>query len=49
MVATLDKTPLRNFDEAAMVAALGEPWAGVKIENSGEDDRRKRRSRRRQT
>jgi len=49
MVAALDKTPPRDFDEEAMVAALGEAWANVNIEHSGEDDRRKRRSRRRQT
>ena len=46
MVATLDKTPPRDFDEAAMVAVLGEAWADVKIDNSGGDDRRKRSSRR---
>jgi hypothetical protein len=46
MVAALDKTPPRDFDEAAMVATLGEAWADVKIDNSGGDDRRKRRSRR---
>ena len=49
MVAALDKTPLRDFDEVAMVAALGEAWANVNIEHSGENDRRKRCSRRRQT
>ena len=49
MVAALDKTPPRDFDEVAMVAALGEAWADVKIDNSGGDDRRKRRGRRRQT
>ena len=49
MVAALDKTPPRDFDEAAMVAALGEPWADVKIDNIGGGDRRRRRSRRRQT
>jgi methionine synthase I (cobalamin-dependent) len=48
MVAALDKTPPRDFDEVAMVAALGEAWANGNIENSGEDDRGKRRSRRRQ-
>ncbi|MDC0062553.1 betaine--homocysteine S-methyltransferase [Candidatus Puniceispirillum sp.] len=46
MVAALDKTPPRDFDEAAMVSALGEAWADVKIDNSGGDDRRKRRHRR---
>ncbi len=49
MGAALDKTPPREFDEAAMVAALGEAWADVKIDNIGGDDRRKRRSRRRRT
>ena len=49
MVAALDKTPPRDFNEAAMVAALGEAWVDVKIDNSGGDDRRKRRGRRRQT
>ena len=48
MVAALDKTPPRDFDEAAMVAALGEAWVDVKIDNSVGDDRRKRRGRRRQ-
>ena len=49
MVAALDKIPPRDFDEVAMIAALGEAWADVKIDNSGGDDRRKRRGRRRQT
>ena len=49
MVAALDQTPPRDFDEVAMVAALGEAWANVNIDNTGEDDRRKRRGRRRQT
>ena len=49
MVAALDKTPPRDFDEAAMIAALGEAWVDVKIDNSGGDDRRKRRGGRRQT
>lgn len=49
MVAALDKTPPRDFDEAAMVAALGKGWADVKIDNSAGDDRRKRRGRRRHT
>ena len=49
MVAALDKTPLREFDEVAMVAALGEAWVDVNIDNSVGDDRRKRRGRRRQT
>ena len=49
MAAALNKTPPRDFDEAAMVSALGEPWADVKINNSGGDGRRKRRCRRRQT
>ncbi len=49
MVAALDKTPPRDFEEAAMVAALGEAWADVEIDNSGADDRRKRRGRRRHT
>jgi hypothetical protein len=49
MVAALDKTPPRDFDEVAMVAALGEAYASVNIDNSGENDRRQRRGRRRQT
>ncbi len=49
MVAALDKTPPRDFNEVAMVAALGEAWADVNIDNSGGDHRRKRRGRRRQT
>ena len=47
MVAALDKTPPRDFDEVAMVAALGEAWANVNIDNSGENDRRQWRGRRR--
>ena len=49
MVTALNETPPRDFDEVAMVAALREAWANVNIDNSGEDDRRKRRGRRRQT
>ena len=49
MVTALDETPPRDFDEVAMVAALGEAWASVNIDNSGENDRRQRRGRRRQT
>ena len=49
MVAALDKIPPRDFDEVAMVAALGEAWANVNIDNSGEGGRRKRRGHRRQT
>ena len=48
-VAALDNTPPRDFDEAAMVAALGEAWADVKIDNGVRDDRRKRRGRHRHT
>ena len=47
MVAALDNTPPRDFDEAAMVAALGEAWADVKIDNNVGESRRKRRGRRR--
>ncbi len=47
MVTALDKTAPRDFDELAMVAALGEAWADVKIGKSSGDERRKRRSRRR--
>ena len=46
MVTALNETPPRDFDEVAMVAALREAWANVNIDNSGEDDRRKRRGRR---
>ena len=49
MVEALDKTPPRNFEEAAMIAALGEAWADVNIDNSDGGDRRKRRGRRRQS
>ena len=49
MVAALDKTPPRYFDEAAMIAALGEAWADVNLGNGDGDDRRKRRARRRST
>ena len=42
MVAALDKTLPRGFYEAAMVAALGEASADLKIDNSGGDDGRKR-------
>ena len=48
MVASLEKTPPRDFDEVAMVAALGEAWANVNIDNGGGNDRRNRRGRRRQ-
>ncbi len=48
MVASLEKTPPRDFDEVAMVAALGEAWADVNIDNGGGGDRRNRRGRRRQ-
>ena len=47
MVAALDKTPPRDFDEVAMVAALGEAWADINLDNSGGDEQRKRRGRRR--
>jgi 5-methyltetrahydrofolate--homocysteine methyltransferase len=47
MVAALDTTPPRDFDEAAMLFALGEAWADVNINNSGEDNRRPRRRLRR--
>ena len=49
MVAALDKTPPRDFDDAAMIAALGKAWADVNIDNTSGDDRRKRRGRQRQT
>ena len=48
MVAALVATPPRDFDELAMIAALGEAWADLKINDAGGDDRRKRRGRRRQ-
>lgn len=48
MVAALAETPPRDFDEMTMIAALGEAWADVKINDVGGDDRRKRRGRRRQ-
>ena len=47
MTAALEATPKRLFDEVAMTAALGTPWADVKINNAGGDDRRGRRGRRR--
>jgi len=47
MIAALEATPKRLFDEAAMTAALGTPWADVNINNVGGDDRRGRRGRRR--
>ena len=47
MVAALDKTAPRYFDEAAMIAALGEAWADVNLGKGDGDDRRKRRARRR--
>ena len=49
MVAALDKTAPRYFDEAAMIAALGEAWADVNLGKGDGDDRRKRRARRRPT
>ena len=47
MVAALDATPIREFDEVAMIGAFGDAWADVNIDNVGGDDRRKRRGRRR--
>ena len=47
MTAALEATPKRLFDEVAMTAALGTAWADVNINNSGGDDRRGRRGRRR--
>ena len=50
MVQALETNPPREFDQAAMVAALGEAWVGVNLDNAGgagAADRRERRSRRR--
>lgn len=47
MVAALVATPPRDFDEVTMIAALGEAWADLEINDAGGDDRHKRRCRRR--
>ena len=47
MTTALETVPKREFDAAAMTAALGEAWADVNIDNAGGDDRRGRRGRRR--
>ncbi len=46
MVSALNTTPVRDLDEAAMVAALGKAWAGVKINNAKGNSRHNRRGRR---
>lgn len=47
MVKALEGTSKRPFDETAMVAALGEAWKNVNVNNVSGDDRRTRRGRRR--
>ena len=47
MVSALDTTPVRNFDEEAMIAALGEAWVDVTIDKLKGSGRRNRRGRRR--
>ena len=46
MVKALDETSKRPFDEAAMIAALGEAWEDINIDNVGGNNRRRLRSRR---
>ena len=45
MVAALDTNPPCDFEGGAIVSALGEGWAGMDTDESGRDDRRKRRRR----
>jgi methionine synthase I (cobalamin-dependent) len=47
MVAALERTPKRAFDQAAMTAALGVAWDGVNLDKGGDTGSRGRRGRRR--
>lgn len=44
MFAALDATPIREFDEVAVIGAFGDAHANVNIDNVGGDDRCKRRA-----